>query len=465
MTDPEATGSEATGPESTGSEATGSESTGSESTGSEAAGSEATGSEATGSSQSTGKASSPRVTAASGTSKLGRAAGIMMVTALVMAAFNLRPVVASVGPLLAEIRAGLGMGGVVAGLLTALPAVCFVAFGSLAPRLLARTFAARLLWIALAVTTVGLALRPFMPGTATFVLLSSVALGGIGLANIVMPVIVRRVFPDRVGLMTGVYSMALALGGALAAAVTVPLTNALGGDWRLGLGFWAIPAGLALVMWFGVARWVRLRGRAPQSSGKRGDLRITRSRTAWAVAIVFGLQSTHAYVTMGWVPQIYRDAGLSPGYAGVLLALIPAIGVPTSFLVPTLAGQLRSQGWLAVVLSGLGIAGYLGLWIMPATVPWLWVIVLGLSQSMFPLALTLIVLRAKTPAGTIALSSFGQSVGYLISIPGPIVVGALYGATGGWDLALGLLIVLSVPQAVFGVLAGRPRYVEDDLVA
>ena len=138
-----------------------------------------------------------------GRCRRGRWARIVILVALVVAAFNLRPAVTSVGPVLEEIRTGLGMGGVVAGLLTALPAACFVAFGSLAPRLVARTFPSRLIWIALAAVTLGLAVRPFMPGTATFVLVSCLALGGIGVANIMMPVVVRRAFPQRIGMVTG----------------------------------------------------------------------------------------------------------------------------------------------------------------------------------------------------------------------------------------------------------------------
>lgn len=398
-----------------------------------------------------------------GTVTPGSVASVVILIALVLAAFNLRPAVTSVGPLLAEIRAGLGMGGLVAGLLTALPAACFVAFGSLAPRLVARTFPSRLVWIALVAVAVGLALRPFMPGTATFVLFSCLALGGIGVANIMMPVVVRRAFPRRVGPVTGVYSMGLTLGAATAAALTVPLTEALGGDWRLGLAAWAVPAVIAAGLWMGVARWIRHQAGGRPAGASRDGLRITRSRTAWAVAILFGLQSTQAYVTMGWVPQIYRDAGLSATYAGVLLALIPAVGVPTSFLVPTIAARLRNQGSVAVALTALGFVGYVGLWVMPTVVPWLWVIVLGVSQGVFPLALALIGLRTRSGAGTVGLSSFGQSVGYLISIPGPIVVGAIYGATGSWSLPIALMLVLLVPQAVAGVFAGRSRYVEDDL--
>lgn len=393
----------------------------------------------------------------------GPIAGVFIAAGLVLAAFNLRPLVTSVGPVLEEIRASTGMSATVAGILTALPPACFVVAGLFAPRLAARTFPSRLLWIALTVITLGVAVRPFVPGTAMFVLFTCVALVGVGIANIMMPVLVRRAFPSRIGLVTGLYSMGLTGGTAVAAALTVPIADAAGGNWRIGLVFWAIPAALAAIMWVGVAGWVRIRHGGPPAGASGGGLRIGRSRTAWAVAILFGLQSTQAYVTMGWVPQIYRDAGLSPTYAGVLLSLIPAIGVPTAFIVPTLAARLRSQSWVAVALSALGFLGYFGLWTMPTVVPWFWVLVLGVSQGVFPLALAMIGMRTRTAAGTVGLSSFGQSLGYLISIPGPVLVGALYGATGAWNLPIALMLVLLVPQAIAGVFAGRPRYVEDDL--
>lgn len=389
--------------------------------------------------------------------------GGLVLVALALAAFNLRTAVTSVGPLLAEIRSGLDMGAVTAGLLTALPPICFVVFGSAAPRLVARVFPSRLVWMALAALTIGLVARPLMPGAATFVLVSCLALGAIGVANVMMPVVVRRAFPHDIGRMTGLYAMSMALGATIAAAGTVPLTEVLGGDWRLGLAIWAVPAGLATLLWMRVALQVRRSAEGRPTTAGQGGLRIARSRTAWAVAVLFGLQSTQGYVTMGWLPQIYRDAGLSAAYAGVLLAVIPAVGVPISYLVPTIAARMRGQGATAVALTALGFVGYLGLWIVPAVVPWLWVTFLGISQGVFPLSLTLIGLRTRTAAGTVGLSSFGQSVGYLISIPGPIVVGAIYGATGGWHLVLALLMLLLVPQGVVGVLAGRRRFVEDDL--
>jgi CP family cyanate transporter-like MFS transporter len=284
---------------------------------------------------------------------------------------------------------------------------------------------------------------------------------------VLMPVIVKRYFPDRVGAMTGLYSMALSLGTALAAAVTVPMTDAMGHSWRLGLGVWAAPAAVAVLPWLPLVRdrtGAPPRGTptAPRAgNGERG--RITRSRTAWALACFFGLQATAAYITMGWMPQIFRDAGISAGQAGLLLAVTMVVGVPLSFVLPPLAARMRTQGPLVAVLGGFGLAGYAGLWSAPAAAPWVWALLLGVANCAFPLALTMIAMRSRTGAGVVRLSAFAQSTGYLISIPGPILVGTLYQHSGGWGLPIAFMAALMVPQIACGVLAGRRRHIEDEL--
>ncbi|MGG8408459.1 MFS transporter, partial [Streptomyces sp. 12297] len=190
--------------------------------------------------------------------------------------------------------------------------------------------------------------------------------------------------------------------------------------------------------------------------------RVTRSRTAWALAGYFGLQATGAYVTMGWMPQIFRDAGVSAGTAGVLLAVTMVMGVPLAFVIPRLAGAVRNQGVIVAGLGAFGLAGYAGLYAAPAGGAWLWAVLLGVSNCAFPLAITMIGLRTRSAAGVVRLSAFAQSTGYLISIPGPLLIGVLYQHSGGWDLPLVLMAGLMVPQIAVGVLAGRDRTVEDE---
>ncbi|OJF12740.1 transporter [Couchioplanes caeruleus subsp. caeruleus] len=383
----------------------------------------------------------------------------MAVAALVLAAINLRPAVASLGPVLAEVRESLGMSATVAGLLTSVPALCFAVIGSTAPLLARRWGTAGAVAVGATALALGLAVRPWAGGTPLFLALTALAFAGIALANVLLPVVVKQWFPDRVGAMTGLYSVALNLGASAAAAVTVPLTGAFGGDWRLGLGVWAVAAALALPLWVRLAR-VRTGAHPRQGTAARpaGPApRLWREPVAWALAVFFGLQSTNAYVIMGWLPQVFRDAGLSASTAGLLFAVIALLGVPLSFGLSAVAGRLPRQSGIAVGLGLFGLAGFAGLCVAPAAAPWVWSILLGISNCAFPLALTMIALRGRDAAVVARLSAFAQSTGYLLSIPGPVVVGALYQHSGSWRVPLALMAALMVPQMVAGYLAGRDR--------
>ncbi|SCY32779.1 MFS transporter, CP family, cyanate transporter [Streptomyces sp. 136MFCol5.1] len=388
----------------------------------------------------------------------------LVAVGLVLTALNLRPAITSLGALLEEVRDGLHMSGSLAGVLTSVPPLCFAVFGIMAPRLARRFGPAAVVCAGMVAIAAGLVIRPFVGSTAGFLAASALALMGIAVSNILMPVIVKRWFPDRVGSMTGLYSMALALGTALAAAVTVPMTDALGGSWKAGLGIWAVLAAAAVLPWVPLMRDGR--GAAGQATAQQhGDaptLRITRSRTAWGLACFFGLQATAAYIAMGWMPQIFRDAGVSAGTAGVLLAVTMAMGVPLAFVIPRVAARMKNQGPIVVFLCVCGLVGYAGLYFAPAGGAWAWALLLGIANCAFPLALTMIGMRSRSGAGVVRLSAFAQSTGYLISIPGPLLVGVLYQHSGGWGLPIALMAGLMVPQMVAGILAGRDRTIEDE---
>jgi len=400
----------------------------------------------------------------------------MVAVALLVAAVNLRPAVTSLGPVLQEVRRGLGMSSTVAGLLTSVPMLCFAAFGVTAPRLERRFGPGAVVFAGMCALTAGLLLRPLAGSTPTFLAASALSLAGLAIANVMMPVIVKHYFPDRVGTMTGLYSMGISIGTGTAAAATAPLLNALGGDWRLALGAWALPAALTIPCWIPL---IRDRAGGPSavhaSAANRvvhlvtavgtvsGPGRINRSRTAWAMAVYFGLQSSEIYCIMGWLPQIFRDAKVSSDTAGLLLAVSMAVSVPVSLFLPALAGRMKSQGLLAAVLAGFGLIGYAGLWMAPAGLPWVWAFLIGVANCSFPLALTMIGMRARSDHGVVRLSAFAQCTGYLISIPGPVLVGTLYQHSGGWTAPIAFMAALLVPQTLAGILAGRNRQIEDEV--
>lgn len=385
----------------------------------------------------------------------------LLVVAVVLAGVNLRTAVTSVGPLLDELERGLGLGSGVAGLLTALPVLCFAAFGALTPSIARRAGELRTLTGALVLMTAGLALRALAGSVWLFLLMSVLALVGGAMGNVLLPALVKRHFPDRIGPMTAAYTTALAVGTTMAAALSVPVARLGGGDdWRLGLGVWAALAAVAVVPWLVLLR------RDPGVSGAMVERRaghLVRSPMAWALAIFFGCQSMQAYVAFGWFAQLFRDAGVSAERAGLLVAFLAALSIPASMVMPAWAARMRSQRPLIVLLVALYVAAYVGLLTAPRSGAWLWAALDGLGAAAFPLSLTLIGLRTRTPDTTAALSAFSQSIGYLIAGTGPLLVGVLYGATGGWAWPFALLFVALAAMLVAGWYLGQDRYVEDDL--
>ncbi|MDH2428173.1 MFS transporter [Sphaerisporangium sp. TRM90804] len=384
----------------------------------------------------------------------------LVVLGIVLAALNLRTAVTSVGPVLDQVRAGLGMSGSMAGLLTTLPVLCFAVFGAATPPLARRAGEHRLLLAALVLLGTGLLARALVDSTAVFLAASVVALSGGAIGNVLIPSLIKRHFPGRTGKMTTLYATALAVGTMLAAAATVPIERAADGDWHVALGAWAALAAVAVIPWLALARDEPERDSTRDAAGLRA---LVRTRLAWAVAGYFGTQSLIAYVLFGWLPQLLQDRGFTGAEAGAGVALLTAIGVPAALVVPALASR---QGWQRPLVAGFTLlyaAGFAGLLAAPASTLWIWVPLVGLGMSSFPLGLTMLTSRARTPEATAALSAFGQSTGYLIAGAGPLVVGMLYTATGGWTAPFTLVFAVLAAHAVTGWYAAGDRFLEDQL--
>lgn len=380
---------------------------------------------------------------------------------ILVLAFNLRPAAVSVGPVLEEIRLGLGMSHVMAGVLTALPVVAFGVFGALAPGLARLLGVHRVTLVGLLGVVAGLLLRATTSSVVVFLAGSILALAGMATANVLLPSLVKLHFPSRLGLVTGLYTTSMALGLTAASSLTVPVSDAFG-SWRWGLAVWAALAAVAALPWLLLLR----HDSTPAKATRRITLAlVARTRLGWAMALLFGLQSAQAYTLFGWFAQIFRDAGVSAQTAGVLLGVLTGVGIPISLVVPIATARFADPRWLMLALIACYPVGYLGLMLAPVAGAWAWALLLGVAVSIFPVVLTLIGLRARTPEGTAALSGFTQSVGYAVAAVGPLGISVLYDVTGGWDWPL---VVLTATAAVTGwlaVVAGRPSYLEDQLPA
>ena len=388
-------------------------------------------------------------------------AGVLL-AAMLLAALNLRTAVTSVGPVLDELERDINLSSTLAGVLTTLPVISFALLGSLTPRVARRVGEKATLVGALTLMTLGLAFRALVSSPVLFLVLSVFALAGGAMGNVILPVLVKRFFPHRIGPATAAYTTSMATGTTLAAGVTVPLANLQDPmSWRFGLGAWA---GLAVV---GLLAALLLPGRHPVHGGSAGrptHRSLRHSRTAWALTVFFGTQSLQAYVQFGWFALFFQErAGVSATRGGLLVAVLAALSIPISMVIPSVAARRSDQRALIAVLIGCTVVAYIGMLVSPGAGAWAWVVLAGLGAGAFPLALTMIGLRTRSIATTGSLSAFAQSMGYLIAGCGPLLVGVLHGATGGWTWPFVLLFADLAVMAVAGWVIGKHRYVEDDL--
>ncbi len=385
---------------------------------------------------------------------------MLLVVAVAAAGFNLRTAITSLPPLFPDLQARLHLSTAMLSLLAATPVICFGVVSAFAAWLNRRYGEEAILLVALVLLTAGLLLRGAAPEIMLFPG-TVLAASAIAVLNVLLSSMVKRRWPERAGLLVGIYLTALSVGAILSALLSVPLYRSTGSV-RLALGVWAAPAALAALLWLPQLRY-RAVGAAPAAAASAtplpvtGGVKVYRYALAWQVTAFMGLQSLLYYAALSWLPTIFQDRGDSAVTAGNLLALMGVGNLTTSLAVPVLAHRRPGQGALVVpslIGTAAGLAG--SLWAPLGTAP-LWVLVLGVSQgSCLGLAIFFMMARAPDPGVAASLSAFAQSVGYLVASVGPLVVGLLHTATGSWNIPIALLLVLAVVELAVGVLAGRP---------
>jgi len=379
----------------------------------------------------------------------------LLLLGLVLVALNLRPALSSMAPVLGQVSEGLGLSASQAGLLTTLPVLCLGLFAPLAPVLARRFGSERVILGILLTLALGILVRSALGAVGVFVG-SLMAGASIGIIGVLLPGIVKRDFPQHAGTLTGVYTMALCLGAAMAAGATVPLSTHFDDSWALGLGFWMLPALLAMLVWLPQAR--QGHGLHKVAYRVRG---LWRDPLAWQVTLYMGLQSSLAYIVFGWLPSILIGRGLNPTEAGLVLSGSVIVQLISSLSAPWLATRGKDQRLAIVIVMLVTLAGLFGCLYAPIEGLWGWAVLLGLGQGgTFALALTLIVLRSKDAHVAANLSSMAQGVGYTLASMGPFAVGLVHDLTGGWDAVGWIFAVLGVGAIVFGLGAGRTLHVQ-----
>jgi CP family cyanate transporter-like MFS transporter len=371
--------------------------------------------------------------------------------AVVLLALTLRIAVASLSPLLTIISRDFALPAAVVGLIGMAPPVAFALSGIVTPIIERRVGLERLVLVAAIVAATTLGLRAMATDAWPLLAATAGVFASVGVANVLIPAVVKKYFPERVGLMTTVYTTTMAVATFTPPLVAVPLANAIG--WRGSFAVWAFVGVAAVLPW--VVTSLRARdGRDDIVEEPRAAVlsRVVRVPQAWALVLTFAVNSSVAYGMFAWLPAILIDtAGVDAATAGSLLALFSFMGLPVSLVVPLLVARLRRTTPFYALAVGSGVAGVAGLLLAPGTATVLWVVLIGLPPLMFPMVLVLFGLRTRSHETAVALSGFVQSLGYALAALVPLAIGVTHEITGGWAaglLVLGAAIVIVVPAAV-----------------
>jgi CP family cyanate transporter-like MFS transporter len=379
----------------------------------------------------------------------------LLLLGLVLVALNLRPALSSMAPMLSDVSKSLGLSAAKAGLLTTLPVLCLGLFAPLAP-ILARRFGSERVVLGILLTLAGGILLRSSFGEAGLFAGSILAGASIGIIGVLLPGIVKRDFAKQAGTMTGLYTMALCLGAAMASGASVPLSQYFDNRWALGLGFWIIPALVAAVFWLPQAR--QGHGLHQVAYRVRG---LVRDPVAWQVTLYMGLQSSLSYIVFGWLPSILIARGLSPTQAGLVLSGSIMVQLISALTAPWLATRGKDQRLAILVVMLLTLGGLFGCLYAPLDGLWGWAVLLGLGQGgTFSLALTLIVLRSRDAHVAANLSGMAQGFGYTLASLGPFAVGIVHDVTGSWNTVGWIFAVVGLGAIIFGLGAGRALYVQ-----
>ncbi len=391
--------------------------------------------------------------------RVGRRGLVFLGVCLVLIGLNLRTVFSSFSAVLPEITSDAGLPGWAVVALTTVPVTLLGVFAPLAPWLARRFGAERVLLGAMAVLTAGLALRPVdLPGTGHLptLLAGTVACGAaIALCNVLLPGVVKRDFPHRLGLMGGLYTTAICASAALGAGFTYPVFAAAG-HWTAALWFWVVPAAVVLLLFLPVA----VRQRPIHHSAVAAGANVWRSAVAWNVTIFMVLQAMMSFSVFAWLAPLLRERGIDGGTAGLMVSVSIVLQMLGSLFAPALAARFRDQRAINTVVALMTGGGFALSIFGPVELIWLWTGLLGLGQgSLTAVALTMIMLRTRDAHTAAHLSGMMQGVGYGLGSTGTLMVSQLHQATGSFAAAGILFLAVGGLAAVFGYRAGRRRYV------
>jgi CP family cyanate transporter-like MFS transporter len=377
---------------------------------------------------------------------------------LILIGINLRPAIVSVGPLLPSIRDRFGLSHAEASLLTAIPDVLMGVLALPTPWLARRYGRDKAILAALVLLLVATLARAFV-GSFGMLLVATVAIGaGLAIAGALVGGFIKQAFSSRAAFASGIYAAALAFGSTLAAAVSSPIAQVFG-SWRFGLGAWALPGLLAIGAWLFIENKQGQHLQGVRAAPQTHKLPLKNPK-AWLIALFFAADNFLFYGLVSWIAPLYREHGVSPATAGLILSCFPGV-----FIIATPLAGLVSRGpdrrWMLAGLSGLAVLGTLGLALAPYALPFLFIPLasFGIAGG-FSLGMTLPLDNTSSPEEANSWNAFVITIAYIIAASGPLLVGGLRDLTGDFQASLWLLVTVALAMLALTPFLRPRRQVE-----
>lgn len=362
---------------------------------------------------------------------------------IILLGSSLRMVITVIPPILAPIQHSLHLSSAVAGSLTTIPLLCFAVLSPIAPRISAKIGTELALLIALVILVIGNWMRVY---SATALIIGTLMVGiGVAFLNVLLPALVAANYPTKIGEMTSLYSFSMTFFSAISAGVSAPLAGKIG--WQLTIQIFSLVALVNILTWFPNLRYNHKAQPEAVTESTTPRQSVWKQPTAWMMTLFMGLQSFVFYTLITWLPTLMVDRGVSANTASLLLGLYQIASLPAAYVVPIVSARVKNQFTLLMCIGAGFVIGIGGL-LLPIHTVWYFAIIciiLGCATTAsFALAMTLFNLKTRTPQETADLSGMAQSLGYLIAAVGPISYGTLHIMLGGWNLLMGVLLVIAL---------------------
>jgi len=396
-----------------------------------------------------------------------RSVVVFALTGIILTALGIRTGVAALSPLATTIELDVPLVGLPLGALGMIPPLAFSLAAAFSPWL-----ARKVSIEGAAVVVAGLAIiahlwRGFSPNYASLFVATVVLMLSAGVGNVILPALVKLYAPRAVGAMTAAYATAMAISATAPAIAGVWMADAFG--WRLSLATWAMISFVGAIPWLIVIPFAKRRGIAEAELNATLPIPLTavslsRSPTALSIMVIFGVSGATAYTAFSLLPLMLADlGGLGREEAALALGLFSIVGLPLSLLIPPLAVKPGRAGILVGIAILTGLVGWSGLLFFPEAWLYGWVILLSIAPMTFHMSLSLIGQRTKNHFSALQLSGYVNRAGYLFAAIGPFLVGLCYQLTGGWEISIVALLILTLLQIPAMGILHRERLVDNEL--